>query len=284
VSALEPIVGRYLTLDLDGTAHRVYFEEAGQGPPLICLHTAGADSRQYRYLLNDGDVTSKWRVLAFDLPWHGRSNPGGEWWLNRWRLSAALYERIVMAFISALDLQRPVVMGCSMGGVVVLRLAAHHGAQLGGVIGLESTTFVKGRSMEYLHHPAVHGGEFVATYTAGLCAPQSPEPYKRESWWYYAQGGPGVYVGDLYFYAEEYDAATELARIDTAHCPVELLTGEYDYSCTPELTLDTAKLIRGAQVTIMKAMGHFPMIENYPEFRGHLLPALRRILQRSFQV
>jgi hypothetical protein len=47
---LEPIVGRYLRLTLGGRAHRVYFEEAGQGIPLVCLHTAGSDGRQFRHL------------------------------------------------------------------------------------------------------------------------------------------------------------------------------------------------------------------------------------------
>ena len=48
---LEPTIGRYLSLDLDGRKHRLYFEEAGQGIPLVCLHTAGSDTRQYRCLL-----------------------------------------------------------------------------------------------------------------------------------------------------------------------------------------------------------------------------------------
>ena len=50
---LEPIVGRYAHIELDGSEHRLYFEEAGQGIPLICLHTAGSDGRQYRAVLND---------------------------------------------------------------------------------------------------------------------------------------------------------------------------------------------------------------------------------------
>jgi hypothetical protein len=29
--ALEPMVGRYVRLAIDGVPHRVYFEEAGQG-------------------------------------------------------------------------------------------------------------------------------------------------------------------------------------------------------------------------------------------------------------
>jgi hypothetical protein len=38
----EPIIGRYLTIQIDGEAHRLFVEEAGRGAPLLCLHTAGA--------------------------------------------------------------------------------------------------------------------------------------------------------------------------------------------------------------------------------------------------
>ena len=46
----EAIVGRYFTLDVEGRAPRIYMEEAGHGIPLVCLHTAGADGRQFRHL------------------------------------------------------------------------------------------------------------------------------------------------------------------------------------------------------------------------------------------
>ena len=39
----EPVVGRYMHLDLFGRPHRIYVEEAGEGTPLLCLHTAGSD-------------------------------------------------------------------------------------------------------------------------------------------------------------------------------------------------------------------------------------------------
>jgi hypothetical protein len=51
---VEPIVGRYVHLEIEGRPQRVYFEEAGQGIPLVCLHTAGADGRQYRLMQNLG--------------------------------------------------------------------------------------------------------------------------------------------------------------------------------------------------------------------------------------
>ena len=74
-ATVEPIIGRYMSLSLGGREHRLYFEQAGQGIPLVCLHTAGADGRQYRHLMNDAAVTQHFRVLAFDMPWHGKSLP-----------------------------------------------------------------------------------------------------------------------------------------------------------------------------------------------------------------
>ena len=70
--ALEPMAGRYLRLEIEGMPYRLYFEEAGQGIPLVCLHTAGADNRQYRHLLAIRNHRALPR-LAFDLPWHGKS-------------------------------------------------------------------------------------------------------------------------------------------------------------------------------------------------------------------
>src|SRR5262249_57014289 len=55
-------------------------------------------------------------------------------------------------------------------------------------------------------------------------------------------------------------------------------TGEYDYSCTPAMTEAVAEEIPGARFTVMPGMGHFPMVENYPEFRRYLLPDLGRML------
>jgi pimeloyl-ACP methyl ester carboxylesterase len=40
------------------------------------------------------------------------------------------------------------------------------------------------------------------------------------------------------------------------------------------MTQQAAKAIAGSRVEIMKGMGHFPMIENYPGFRQYLLDAL----------
>ena len=270
----EPIVGRYLSLTSGGEEYRIFYEESGQGVPLVCLHTAGADSRQFRHVLNDPDIAAKFRIVAFDLPYHGKSNPPDRWWLKKYRLTTETYVGIVRDFWRALGLERPVVMGCSMGGAVVLKVAADYQNEITGIVGLESAAFAEGRDNDFLHHPAIHGGELAASYTYGLNAPSSPEAGRRENWWYYSQSGPGIYKGDVYFYCEDWDGREDIKGIDASRCKVSLLTGEYDYSATPDMTRAVADAIAGARFTVMEGIGHFPMVENYERFRPYLLAEL----------
>jgi pimeloyl-ACP methyl ester carboxylesterase len=125
--------------------------------------------------------------------------------------------------------------------------------------------------------PDLDGSVVAASWTYGLMAPQSPEAARREVWWTYAQGGPGTYRGDTFFYSVDWDLRGREEKIDTATCPVHLLTGEYDYACTPEESAATAAAIPDAKFTKMRGIGHFPMAENYPRFREHLLPILREL-------
>ena len=133
----------------------------------------------------------------------------------------------------------------------------------------------------WLHRPDVHGGEVCAALVSGLVAPQSPESSRRETLWAYMQGGPGVFKGDLYFYRVDGDLRGRVEQIDTGVCPLYLLTGEYDFSCTPEDTMRTAAAVGGASVTIMEQLGHFPMSENSEQFRRYLAPVLGEIAKQS---
>jgi hypothetical protein len=56
-----------------------------------------------------------------------------------------------------------------------------------------------------------------------------------------------------------------------------ILSGEYDYSCTPEQTLAVANSVAGCEATIIKGLGHFPMSEDPTEFLQYLLPVLEKI-------
>lgn len=277
MAEFDPITGRYVYVEVGESRHRVYFEESGLGRPLVCLHTAGADSRQWHGLLCDVGVTADWRTIAFDLPYHGRTMPPEGWWEKEYVLTTDEYARTVMAFIRTLGLEQPVILGCSMGGSIVLELARRYPEELGAVIGLSGASNISGRFGDWSIRPDVNGASAVAEWTSGLMAPQSPEASRRQVWWIYSQGGPGVYRGDTYFYSVDWDLRGREKELDTESCPVFLLTGEYDYACTSEESEATAEAISGARFTEMQGIGHFPMTENYPLFRGYLLSILEGV-------
>ena len=270
---IEAITGRYAHIDIGGTAHRVYFEEAGQGIPLLCLHTAGSDARQFRAVLNDPVITQHYRVVAFDMPWHGKSSPPAGWEKQDYQLTTAAYTEQIMTVAQALGLHRPVVMGCSIGGRIVLDLAIKHPHDLRALVGLQTSAHGN-RYYEsaWLNHAEVHGGQ-----AYGLMSPLSPDAHRWETVWHYMQGGPGVFTGDLFFYQVEGDIRERIGAIDTGVCPLYMLTGEYDYSASPKDTEAAAARIKGAKVTIMKGLGHFPMSENPDAFLAHLRPVLDEI-------
>ena len=262
----EDIIGRYFNLNLKKDNYRIYVEEAGQGAPLLCLHTAGSDGRQFRHILNDKRITNNYRVIVFDLPWHGKSNPPEGYELKDYKLTTNLYKEIIMSFCKHYKLIDPVIMGCSMGGRVVLHLALEHCDYFKAVIALEGSDKLEPYyDLDWLHRPDVHGGLVQAAFVSSQIAPQSPNNFKHETLWHYMQGGPGVFKGDLYFYWHDGDFDDRSNLIDTSKCPVYLLSGEYDCSCTPERTIETAKRIKGSKATIIPGIGHFPMSEN-PEF------------------
>lgn len=275
-ATIEPVKGYYVRVDIGGIAHRVYVEEAGAGTPLLCLHTAGSDTRQFRGMMNDPEVLAGHRVIAFDLPWHGKSSPPAGWQDHDYQLSADDYVTAIVTMIDALELDRPLLLGCSIGGRVVLHMAADHADRVGGVIGLQSGPHVSPYyDTNWLNRPDVHGGMVCAGIVSGLIAPTAPDDERWETLWHYMQGGPGIFKGDLYFYKVDGDIRARLAAIDTDRCPVFLLTGEYDYSCPPEDTMAVHAAVPGSSATIMPGLGHFPMSEDYGRFRTHLLPVLR---------
>jgi pimeloyl-ACP methyl ester carboxylesterase len=274
----EPAVGRYLNLTIDGERYRLYVEQAGQGIPLLCLHTAGSDGRQYRALLNDAAILAHFRVIAFDLPWHGKSSPPVGWQVGEYRLTARVYVNTIMALIDALGLDRPICLGCSIGGRIVLHLALAQARRFRALIGLESAAHAEPYyDLDWLHRPDVHGGEICGAMVSGLIAPTAPAADRWETIWHYMQSGPGVFKGDLYFYTEDGDVRDRLGEIDTQACPLYLLTGAYDYSCTPSDTRHLADRIKGAKLSIMQELGHFPVSENPALFLHYLRPLLEEI-------
>ena len=272
--------GRYVHLDLGGHDHRIYFEEAGSGIPLLLQHTAGCHGSQWRHLFETAEITDHFRLIAYDLPFHGKSIPpvGQRWWQERYRLRGALLRSVPVALARALELDQPVFMGCSVGGLLALDLALHHPELFRAVVSIEGALHVPGGTEELKEfwHPQV-GSEYKARLMNGLMSPTSPEPYRKETTQIYASGWPPVFLGDLHYYLEEFDLRRDASRIDTSVVGVHILTGEYDFSATLEAGREAHEAIEGSTWSAMPGLGHFPMSEDPEKFLEFLLPVLDEV-------
>ncbi len=280
MARFDAATGRYVYLDLDGVEYRVYFEENGQGIPLLLQHTAGADGRQWRHVLEDADLAEHFRMIAYDLPYHGKSLPpkSEPWWTREYRLTKAFLMSVPLALIEALELSDPFYMGSSIGGHLAVDLALHHPDVFRAVVGLEAALYTPGTVSDELHHPEI-SNDFKAHAMYGLMSPTSPEAYRRETIGVYSQGAPAVFKGDLYYYSVDHDVRNTAASIDTNLCSVDILNGEYDWSGTPEMGAELAAMIPNARYKTMKGLGHFPMCENPELFLREIRPVLARIAE-----
>ncbi|MGO8722811.1 MAG: alpha/beta fold hydrolase [Acidimicrobiales bacterium] len=120
----------------DGVGHRVlamrdggesHLIELGEGPPVVLLHGANLSAEVWSYQLRD--LSEKHRVLALDLRGHGLSRAGSE------DVTIPAMAEDVAQVLEELDLDRAVLVGHSMGGMVSLRLFRCHPELLGTRIG-----------------------------------------------------------------------------------------------------------------------------------------------------
>ena len=279
---VEPITGKYVHVDVDGTDYRIYFEENGpdDGIPLLCQHTAGCNNQEWRHLLADDDITDEFRVIAYDLPFHGKSVPptSEDWWEEDYELDAEQFAATIVGIADALDLEDPIYMGSSMGGNITLELADWYPDRFRALIGLECGMYSPGFHIDWLDHPHVNTTEVNAYSCWGLMAKQSPEQTRRETMYLYEQGATGVFKGDLYYYSVDHDYRDKLDQIDASECPLYAVNGEYDYLTDPAEGRAVADGIgEGATAVEMSDIGHFPMSEHPALFNGYLSEILADI-------
>ncbi|MCA3360422.1 MAG: alpha/beta hydrolase, partial [Roseomonas sp.] len=235
--------GRYVTLNAKGRDFVIYGETAGRGRPILGLHTAGSDSRQFhRVMAHPRLAEAGFAVTAFDLPGHGRSAPAAE--PGSWALDTDLYAALILNFLDAWGFdEKPILLGASMSGEICLEMALRAPERFAAIIACEASEHIAGRRTPWADHPRVNAAIFIPEWIEGLMAPQSPAECAAEVWWHYSQGGCGTFPGDILFYSGGWDARDRIHRIDTQKCPLTMLTGEYDYSCTAEHSAATAAKI-----------------------------------------
>ncbi|MER3147013.1 alpha/beta fold hydrolase [Salmonella enterica] len=97
---------------------KIHYVEEGEGPPLLLIHGGGLTAKSWQGLAKE--ASRYFRVIMPDSRGHGlTNNPQGTF-------SYDLMTEDMAAFIKALKLEKPLVMGYSDGGMVVLKLTSRY--------------------------------------------------------------------------------------------------------------------------------------------------------------
>lgn len=246
----EAICGHYI--EVNGT--RTFYDELGSGQPLVCIHTAGASSLEYRYIL-PLYAAHGFHAYALDLPGHSRSYPVS------WTQHRSIHEHaeFVHAFVQALGLENPVVTGCSIGGDITLDYAAHHWSEIAAGIAMEglgrSPTFPR---PSHLVHPAWAPGwqdmmERAAIESLGR---ETPESLRQELRWQHRNAQVSA-VGDL----EAWAGHDVLASLGAVSRPLLVIRGEDDFWVPSELVEETVAALPQGEALHLPGIGHYPMFE-----------------------
>jgi hypothetical protein len=133
----DVIVGRYVFINTLWGRTKLFYEQSGdpRNVPILFLHTAGSDGRQYHGVMNDVRMLTEYHMISIDLPGHGRSFPATDQIPGKHWNTEDAYVGCIKEFISALGLSKPVVCGASMAGHVCLAVATRaEEVGAGGVI------------------------------------------------------------------------------------------------------------------------------------------------------
>lgn len=105
-----------------------YYEERGEGQAVVFVHAALVDHTMWDeqvVALDDDD----YRTVVYDLRGHGRT--GGS---ALTEYSMDVYAEDLRALVTALELDRPVLCGLSMGGMIAQTYAASYPDEIAGLL------------------------------------------------------------------------------------------------------------------------------------------------------
>ncbi len=282
----DDAVGRYAYVRNGELEARIYHEQAGDGPIPLLLHaTAGADGRQWRHMLADPELRRRFRMIAYDLPGHGKSLPpiGARWWEESYRASKALLMGWAVGLVETLGLDRPVFLGCSVGGQLALDLAAHHADRFRAFVSLNGWYDASPGMLSFdnapFRSPAV-SAEYSPAKVLATTSPLAPEASRQEACWIYRSNAPGVYAGDNDYFMHDHDLKEDGHLIDTARTPLFVLAGEYDRSASSREhgAPAIARNVPGAIYRELPSLGHFAPSDDPEGFCAAILPVLDEVI------
>ena len=129
VESAYPPTGDFITVQ----GVRLHYVTAGDGPPIVLLHGASASLRDFDASILPG-LARHHRVIAFDRPGYGYSDRPADGWPDPARQAALVHEAL-----RTLGVEKPLLVGHSWSGSVVLAYLLNHPEDASGGVLLAGT-------------------------------------------------------------------------------------------------------------------------------------------------
>ncbi len=132
---------------------------------IVFIHGSGGDSQDWRFQLDD--LGSLVNALAIELPGHGQSEGPSE-------STVAGYADWVRSFVETLDLQKVMIVGCSLGSAITQFLALESLPRVSaiGLVGAGARLKVHRMILDGL----LENGANALASLAGYCLSDNPDP------------------------------------------------------------------------------------------------------------
>ena len=208
------------------------------------------------------DVT----VHALDLPGHDRSGVKG-------RSSVGDYVEVVRGFLDALDVERAVIMGHSMGGAIAQQFALTHPARTAGLI-LVATGAKLRVAPPILNGILTDTEATLDLVTQFAWGPDAPEPMVELGRAQLAETLPEVMAGD-YAACDAFDVRERLGQIAA---PTLVIGGTADQMTPIKYAEYLADKIPGARLARIEGAGHMVMLEQPELVARHVEQFLATVL------
>ncbi|WP_200301545.1 alpha/beta fold hydrolase [Streptomyces adelaidensis] len=246
------VAGAALTYDDEGPRD-------GGGVPLVFVH--GWTANRHRWDHQVAHFAERRRVIRLDLRGHGESGGAGV------RTIAELAEDI-LALVDHLEIERFVLVGHSMGGMISQTITLAHPERVERLVLVNSIgrmTYSRGRGLLMAASTRVPFKLFVAANIQRAFAPGYPREQIRE----YVRASaaiPREVVMPLYGAMRDFDVLDRLGEIRT---PTLLVHGYHDIQLPVSQMLRMAKACPDAEVRILDA-GHELPVEKPAELTATL--------------
>jgi 3-oxoadipate enol-lactonase len=256
---------------------RLAYEFTGDGPPIVLIHAGIADSRMWDAQMSA--LAEHHRVLRYDMRGYGQSA----------MVEGAFSHRADLeALLAHLNIERPTLIACSMGGRVALDYTLAHPENVRALVLVDS---VPGGFDRRAYPPSAQAAALEAADDAGDIdavndlevqiwvdgphrTPDQVRPEIREL----------VRAMNLIALQSETDAlgdetppAPAWDRLGAVACPTLLIVGALDRPDVVDAMRQMAERIPGARLHVIDDAAHLPNMEHPDTFNSIVLDFLNGV-------